>query len=482
MLPLHFQSATRLAQQIGAGTLGARELLEHCLSRVDALNPRLNAIVQQDRERARARADAADAALARGERWGPLHGVPFTVKESFDVTGLPTTFGFEALAAHRATSDAVAVQRLAGAGAVLFGKTNVPEALADFQSYNALYGTTENPWRQGCTPGGSSGGSAAALAAGLTALEMGSDIGGSIRNPAHFCGVFGHKPTYGLLPPRGHTIHDGLAFPDLAVVGPLARSAADLAQMVDLLAQPDAIEARGLRVRLPLLQEPTSALRVAVWSDDAMCPVSAAVGARLQAVVDALAAAGARIDTRARPVADAAAAHRLYDDLLQSAMAVNLSDEAMAAAVARARGLDATDTSAPARVTRAQAMYRRDWARLNEARTQLRWAWHRFFEQHDVLLAPIMPVTAFAHDHRRFGQRTMQVDGVDRPYFDATFWAGLATAAYLPATLIPAGPASDGLPVGVQIIGPAYGDQRTIGLARRLEALGFAFVPPPALA
>ena len=481
-IPIHYQSATQLAQQIARGALRSRDLLEHLLARVDALNPEINAIVVQDRERARRRADAADAASARGERWGPLHGVPFTVKESFDARGLATTFGFDALKDHRADADSVVVQRLLSAGAVLFGKTNVPEALADFQSYNAVYGTTQNPWRSGHTPGGSSGGSAAALAAGFTPLEMGSDIGGSIRNPAHFCGVFGHKPSFGLLPARGHTIHGQLSGPDLAVVGPLARSATDLALMLDLLAQPDEIDAAGLRVALPRLNKPTAALRIAVWDNDPVCPVSGAVRARLAAVCETLGAAGASVDRHARPFDDAAAAQVLYDQLLQSAMGGGLGDEAMAAAIQCARGLSPDDNGPSARVLRAQVMRQREWSRHHEARTQLRWAWHRFFQRFDFVLAPVMPVTAFAHDHGRFGQRSMTVDGRDQPYFDATFWAGLATLAYLPATVLPAGPAEDGLPVGIQIIGPAYGDQLCIGLAQRLQALGFGFAPPPALA
>jgi amidase len=481
MLPRHYQSATRLARDIRTGETTAVELLELFLRRVDALNPALNAVIQQDREGARARAAAADAALARGEVHGPLHGVPITVKESFDVRGLPTTWGIPALAGHRAEADALAVQRLVRAGAVPFGKTNVPLNLADFQSYNDIYGVTENPWRAGRTPGGSSGGSAAALAAGLTALELGSDIGGSIRNPAHFCGVFGHKPTWELLPARGHTINGALAMADISVIGPLARTAADLRLAMSLLAQPDEIEARGVRYRLPTLGEPTSQLRIAVWEDDALCPVSTAVRAKVRAVADALADAGATVDANARPPFSAAHSHALYGDLLQSALAGSIPDDAFATLRARVRGLAQDDASEAARIGRAQVMRRRDWARLNEARTQLRWGWHRFFQQHDFVLAPIMPVTAFAHDHGRFGARRLDVDGHALPYFDVLFWAGLAGVAWLPATMIPAGVADDGLPVGVQVIGPAYGDLRTIALAERLEAMGFAFTPPPAL-
>ncbi|MEN9628555.1 MAG: hypothetical protein RJA10_1782 [Pseudomonadota bacterium] len=482
MTDLHFQSATSLARQIANGTLGAREALEHFLSRVDRLNPALNAVVVQQREAARARADAADAQRAAGALLGPLHGVPMTIKESYDLAGTPSTWGIPELRDNLATQDALAVQRLAAAGANVFGKTNVPIRLADFQSYNAIYGTTQNPWRAGHGPGGSSGGSAAALAAGLTGLEIGSDIGGSIRNPAHYCGVFGHKPTWNLLPMRGHALGGALTPTDISVIGPLARSADDLATTLRLLAVPDVIEARGLRVDLPLLTEPTASLRVAVWRTDAMCPVSAAVQARVDAVAAALAAQGARIDDQARPAFSAEHSHGLFMGLLGSAMSNRLPDDEFAKAVAQAEALSADDHGPLARQLRAQTLRARGWARLNEARTQLRWAWHRFFEQHDVLVTPVMSTTAFAHDHRPFGERTLMVDGTPQPYFGQIFWAGLAGVAMLPATVIPAGAGPDGLPIGVQIIGPAYGDLRTIGLAQRLEAMGFAFTPPPGLA
>ena len=479
MLPLHFQSATQLARQIAAGTLGARELLEHFLARVDRLNPVINAVIQQDRNRARAQADAADAARARGEPLGPLHGVPMTVKESYDLAGLPTTWGVPEMRDNIATQDALAVQRLAAAGANVFGKSNVPIRLADFQSYNEIYGTTDNPWGAGRTPGGSSGGSAAALAAGLTGLEIGSDIGGSIRNPSHYCGVFGHKPTWNLLPMRGHSLTGALTPPDISVIGPLARSAADLETTLRLMAGPDLLEARGLKLDLPGLDTPLSALRIAVWRDDPMCPVSAAVRERVDAVAAALAAQGAHIDDQARPDFSPEHSHRVFQGLLHSAMAGRFADDDYARLVAQAEALDPADQGAAAQVLRAQTMRARDWQRLAEARTQLRWAWQRFFERHDFVLAPVMSTTAFAHDHAPFGQRTIAVDGVRQPYFGQIFWAGLAGVACLPVTVIPTGPAADGLPIGVQIIGPGYGDLRTIQLAQRLESLGFDFKPPP---
>src|ERR1700704_3850718 len=229
MLDIPFRSARQLAADIKKKKIGCLELLDLYLARVEKYDGALNAVVVRDFERARTRARAADRALARRQVWGPLHGVPMTIKESYDVAGLPTTWGVPAYAKNIATKNAVAVDRLLGAGAVLFGKTNVPLYLADWQSYNAIYGTTNNPWDVARAPGGSSGGSAAALAAGLTGLEAGSDIGSSIRNPAHFCGVWGHKPTYGICPPAGQALPGNVAPSDISVIGPMARSAADLA-------------------------------------------------------------------------------------------------------------------------------------------------------------------------------------------------------------------------------------------------------------
>jgi amidase len=477
---LHFRSATALLRGIRRGDYTARELLEHFLARIDRLNPALNAVIQQDRAGARARADAADAACARGEPLGALHGLPMTVKESYDLRGMPTTWGIPELRDNVVDQDALAVQRLAAAGANVFGKTNVPIRLADFQSYNEIYGTTGNPWDVGRTPGGSSGGSAAALAAGLTGLEIGSDIGGSIRNPAHFCGVFGHKPTWNLCPMRGHALGGVLTPTDISVIGPLARSAHDLELALRLMAGPDALESRGLTLSLPQLDEPLSGLRIAVWKSDPIAPPSAAVAARIDAVVKALADQGARIDEQARPDFSADESHEIFQALLASAMAARMPDADFNALAAKAAGLDPADRSAAAQQARWQTLRARDWARLNEARTKIRWAWERFFERFDVVITPVMSTTAFPHDQRAFGKRAIQVDDQSLPYFSQTFWAGLAGVSYLPGTVIPAGPGPDGLPIGVQIIGPAFGDLRTIQLAQRLEHLGFGFVPPPA--
>jgi amidase len=479
MTELHFKSATELASLVRRGDIGARDLLEHFLARVDRCNPAINAVIQQDRAGARARADAADAARKRGDELEALHGVPMTIKESYSFKGLPTTWGVPEQAGNIADSDALAVERLTAAGANVFGKTNVPINLADFQSYNALYGVTNNPWNLDRTPGGSSGGSAAALAAGLTGLEIGSDIGGSIRNPAHYCGVFGHKPTWNLLPSRGHTPTGSLTPVDISVIGPLARSADDLELALRLMMGPDELEASGVTVDLPALEGPLSDLKIAVWSSDAICPTSAAVAERVRAVADALAARGAMIDEAARPDFSAEHSSMVFSGLLLAAMSARMPKGQFDALVARSETLSPDDKSPSAMQTRWRTLRMRDWGALNEHRTALRWAWRRFFQGYDFLLTPIMPTTAFPHDHRPEGERTIEIDGQAVGYFSQTFWAGLAGVAYLPATIVPTGPAADGLPIGVQIIGPAYGDLRTIQLAQRLERLGFGFRAPP---
>lgn len=476
----HFRSATQLVGDIKSKRISSSELLEIYLQRVDQYNPALNAVVVQQREHARSRAAAADAALARGEWLGPLHGLPMTVKESFDLEGLPTTFGLPAMRDNRASSNAVSIKRLVQAGAIVFGKTNVPADLADFQSYNQIYGTTHNPWNRACTPGGSSGGSAAALAAGLTGLEMGSDIGGSIRNPAHFCGVFGHKPSWNLVPSRGHSLGDARTPVDIAVVGPLARSADDLELVMGLLAGPDDLDAAGVSTVLKPLAKPMAQLRIGVWHSDPICPSSADVAARVETVARVLAGAGAAVDSKARPAFAAQHSHTVFRGLLRAAMSSRSPQAAFDNLVAKARGLSPTDQSEPATMLRDQTVSLHDWTTLNEARTRLRWAWHDFFQDFDFMITPIMPTSAFPHDHGRFGGRTIAIDGKPHPYFNQMFWAGLAGVCLLPATVIPTGPHANGLPIGVQIIGPMYGDLQTVQLAQFLERAGFAFQAPPA--
>ena len=478
-----FESGLALAQRIRNGETSCVDALEFYLERARRIDEKLNAIVEYREEEARAEARELDAALVRGEIRGPLHGVPMTVKESYDIAGMRTTRGNTIWKDQVASEDALAVTRLKAAGVVIFGKTNVPLNLADFQSYNDIYGTTNNPWDEGRTAGGSSGGSAVSMAAGLAAVETGSDIGGSIRNPAHYNGVFGHKPTWGLLPPRGHAAPGVLAQSDLTVIGPITRSAADLEVLTMAMAGPDEIHAAGYQLALqPCPAASLGDLRVAVMISDDAAPVDSATRARVELVAETIRTAGGTVDTTARPDFDLAKAHDTYQTLLWSVMASRNPGDAYAELQAAAAELDPGDSSERARLLRAQTSTYRDYALANEERTQYRWAWHRFFKEWDVLIAPMMATAAFEHDHRPMGQRSIRVDNDERPYFEQLFWAGLAINSYLPATVIPTGghPASGGgLPIGVQIIGPEFGDLKTLGVAKLLEAAGFGFTPPP---
>jgi len=473
-----FGSAVQLARAIRSGQVSSVELLRAYLDRVDRLNPAINAIVVDDRERALKAARAADRALRDGRSVGPLHGVPMTVKESFNLVGQPTTWGDPQFAGNVATSDAVVVARLRAAGAVIFGKTNVPLALADFQSYNDVYGTTNNPWDLARGAGGSSGGAAAALAAGLTGLEYGSDIGGSIRNPAAYNGVYGHKPTWGIVPKRGHTLSDLLVGEGpLSVVGPLARSAEDLAVALKATAGPDLED--GYRLVLPPPPRSLQGLRVAVWLDQPdISPVDAAVVEAIEQAARALEKAGAVVDFDARPDVDVHELHETYLQLLQPTLSVN--DPSYDRMVERAAALSPDDDSDYAQNLRFATARHREVARAMERRDLHRWIWRRFFQDHAVLLAPITATPPFPHDHSLpLPARTMTVNGTEVPYFAQLFWAGLAISAHLPATAVPVGRTSDGLPVGAQIIGDAYRDRTTIWVAGQLAKQIGGFTPPP---
>jgi amidase len=481
MSALPFRSARQLASAIRRRTIGCLEALDLYLERVERFNPQLNAVVATDVDGARRRARQADAALRRGKVWGPLHGVPMTVKESYDVAGMPTTWGLGELKDNVPTRNALAVDRLLAAGVVIFGKTNVPAWLADWQSFNPVYGTTNNPWDLSRVPGGSSGGSAAALAAGLTGLEAGSDIGASIRNPAHYCGVYGHKPTYGIVPPRGQALPGRVAAGDISVIGPMGRSADDLALGLQAMAGADEIDGAGWRLELPApRRKALREFRVAVMRTDPVSEVDDEVQARVQAVADFLAGRKARVSDTARPDIDTAEAQRLYVLLLRAATSGRQTLEQFRQNEAIARGLRPDDESYYARMTRANVASHRDWLAANEARHQMRWRWAEFFRDWDVLLCPAAAGAAFPHDHEgERHERTIVVNRRRVPTTDQLFWAGYSGMAYLPSTVAPAGFSPTGLPIGVQIVGPQYGDRTCIELARLLEREFQGFVPPP---
>jgi amidase len=476
-----FASATQLAGEIRDRAVGCVELLDFYLARAEGYNPELNAVVVWQENRARERARAADAAIARGESWGPLHGIPMTVKESFNVAGLPTTFGNPLWKDNIATGNAFLIDRLVQAGAIIFGKTNVPYMLADAQSYNDIYGTTNNPWDPARSPGGSSGGEAAVIAAGISALGAGSDIAGSLRNPAHYCGIYAHKPTWGLISSRGHAPPGIMTPTDISVVGPMARYAEDIGLTMRVLAGPDVLQQRAWRVELPApRRRRLGEFRVAVWAKSPLCRIDSSVSDLFDRAVNAVAHAGATVDDAARPPIEDQEHHRLFMLLLRAATASRMTDEEFARQQQIAATITEEDISDRAAVARGATLTHRAWGKANEARTNLRYAWHEFFTRFDVLLTPVAATAAFLHDHNpNRDERRVNVNGTPLPYADQMFFAGLASLSYLPATAAPIGLTAEGLPVGMQIIGPEGDDPTTIEFARLLAAEIGGFVPPP---
>jgi len=480
---LSYRSASEMVEALASRQISARELLEASISRIEALDPKINAVVVRDFDRARAAADATDAALARGER-RPLLGLPMTVKEQFNIVGLPTTWGNPKFKDWKPDFDALAVQRLKAAGAVLLGKTNVPLNLTDWQSFNEVYGTTNNPWDLGRTPGGSSGGSAAALAAGFVPLELGSDIGGSLRAPAHFCGVFAHKPTLDLVPQRGAGPPQTPAIPvrgDLAVIGPLARSAADLALELGVVAGPDELmEGVGYKLALPPPRhEKLADFRVLVIDNHPLCPTAASVAAALNGLAERLAKLGSHVVRQSPKLPDLAQTSRVYRELLAAFYSADLSPEDRERIEAAAKSLSPDDQSFASSQLRGLTMSHAEWVRKSRIRGGLRARWQALFQDVDVVLCPAMPTPAFPHDHSPRRIRQLEVDGNKIPYSNQIAWAGVATLTGLPATVAPNGRSEDGLPIGVQIIGGYLEDRTTIAFAGLIEREFGGFVPPP---
>jgi amidase len=486
MTDLHLQSAAELAALIRARKLSSVELLELYLKRIAAHNGVLNAVVTLDEDRARSAARAADDELAtRGPR-GPLHGLPITVKDAYETAGMRSTAGAKPWANHVPAHNAVAVQRLIDAGAFVIGKTNVPAYCADMQSYNEIFGVTKNPHDLARTPGGSSGGAAVSVACGFTAFELGSDIGGSIRTPSHWTGVYGHKPSYGIVPQRGHLppAPDSLFEPDLSVCGPLARAAGDLSLTLDVLAGPDRLQAKGYRLQLP--RPRASRLRdyrVAVWLDDEAFPVDAEVGSVLSAAVDALEKNGARVDRAARPERSLASMFETYQQLLNPVLTVGWKEKLVATLQQLAQAPIPDDRlQAPLfRFARHATVRHADVLQIAEQRERDRVQWERFFERYDVLLCPVTGNAAIPHMHEGTPvTRTLTINGKAEPYNTIMGWIGMATSAHLPATVVPVGRTAGGLPVGMQVIGAYLEDHTTIDVAARIGEIAGGFVPPKA--
>jgi amidase len=469
-----------------AKTISAAELLEETIARITDHDGKINAVIARDFEGARAAARKADQALARGDR-KPLLGVPVTVKESYNVAGLPTTWGSPAAREWRPAEDAVLVSRLKAAGALVVGKTNVPLFLSDWQAYNAVYGVTNNPWDLGRSPGGSSGGGAASLAVGYVALELGSDIGGSLRVPAHFCGVYAHKPTYGLLPMRGHT-PPGIAAlhlqRDLAVVGPMARSAADLSLALDLLAGPDETDAIAYSLKLPPPRaDRLDGFRVLVLDTHPQIPTSAAVRGAIDAIAQGLERAGAKVVRESPLLPDLTLVMRSYTTLLMSIFGADLPQDDFEALRQEVAGIPSHVDTLEAQRGRGLVATHRDWIKADLVRGSINAQWRELFRTFDVVLCPVTPTPAFPHDHSRDQRkRVLAIDGAPHSYQDQLTWPSLATLSGLPATAAPIGRSPEGLPIGVQIVGPALEDRTTLRFAELIEQEFGGFKPPPGFA
>lgn len=426
---------TTLAERIAAGELSAVQAAEEAISRIETGDGAINAVVVRDFERALDAAREADRQLAAGHR-APMLGVPMTVKESYDVAGLPTTWG---LTEHRefiAKRDALAVRRLKDAGAVILGKTNVPPSLADFLSVNPIYGATHNPHQHGRSSGGSSGGSAAALAAGYVTAEIGSDIGGSIRLPAGFCGVWGLKPTFGLVSREGHWLPgtDGGELP-LSVTGPLARTPEDISLLLGIVADhplpaPRRTDLEGARIavvdRHPVGRIDSDVSRVI----DERCAAAESLGAQVD---------------RSPVLPDLGALHRDYIKLLLTVLSRGVAPE----------GVDPVTLPA--------------WFDLLDQQVRTMRAWEAVLtDQYDAILAPVFGTTAFPLDELTMDHRTIMIDGDETPCGSQLAWAGLATCPNLPSISFPAGTGSDGLPIGLQLIGRRFAEPEVIAVATQL--------------
>jgi amidase len=478
---LDFASALQAADAIRERKVSSVELTRRAFERIDHHNPALNAFAFQLRDEALAAARRADEALARGRSLGVFHGVPVHVKESFGVAGRPCTWGIAALRDSKTPRNSEVVARLLGAGAVLIGATNVPVNLSDWQSYNAIYGTTNSPWDLKRTPGGSSGGTAAALAAGLGYLSVGSDIGGSIRVPAHFCGIYGHKPTLDLVSAQGQQPGGDWGSPGfstlLAVAGPMARSAGDLLAAMNILGGPVGWDAKAWRWELPLSRgRSLRDFRVGYVLDDPIAPLTPEMKSVLEPVITRLERAGAKLK------AGWPAGYRpaeLLDNYLFHLFAFLETGAPPGAQEAQRKEL------ANFKIPRAGASLSSfsDWQQQNHRRLAFRAQWQSYFEEVDVFLSPVAFTPAFPHDHSEpQGDRTIATPDGPRRYVELLNWIAAATLTGCPATSAPVGRTQGGLPVGIQIMGPYWEDATPITFAELLARETGGFMPPPGYA
>ena len=487
--PLYYRTAGDLVAAIQQGRLTSVDLTQSLLQRIRQHNDSINAVVTLDETQALARAADADAALLRGDATGPLHGLPLTLKDTWEVAGMTCTAGAPALKNHQPQKHADLVQRLEDAGAIILGKTNLPLYAADLQSYNKLFGCTANPFNPDRTAGGSSGGAAAALASGMTPLEVGSDLGGSIRIPAHFCGVFGHKPSRGLVSFRGHVPGPPgtESQPDLAEGGPLARSASDLALLLRVIAGPGEREANSWKLAMaPAKIQSLEQARVGLWLSDPLCPVEPELTHGYQQLARSLERQGALVSPARHELLNLAHIMPVYFNLLGSLLSVSLNKAQRRqmrwiARLERWLHLFGPVTAHIGEYGRGANQPIHQWLVWNETREKMRARITSLFQEFDVLLTPVTPTAAIAHDHSKpVFKRRITVDGKPRSYMDQFCWIALATLLGLPATSVPIGRTRDGLPYSVQVIGAPGKDLTSIRFAELLEQQELAgFQVPP---
>lgn len=455
-----YPSATSALQALRRGAVSARQLLEGCLAAIDAHNPVVNAVVHLDTVAARRAADQCDAGADDGRGSKPLQGLPVTVKECFDVAGMPTTWGDPERAGNLAARDSVVAERLRTAGAIIIGKTNIPAYLSDWETANPVYGETRNPHDLDRSAGGSSGGAAAAVASGFSYADIGSDLGGSIRLPAHYCGVHGLKPSWGVIPMRGHNAFGELREPDIGVAGPLVRGADDIGLLMDVVSgAEDPEDGWQLRPPAPRLDHLRN-VRFAAMLDHPACPVDGAYSIALTDLIDRLRGQGATVDVTARPDFDFDACSDLMNALVRAETSTGLDE----AEFDRRRAIAADNGGAVSEFERinahGSALSHRDWLLQHERRLRMGRAWAMFFQEYDVFLCPVSASAAPPFRLMRdVTVRTIPVNGEEMPVLAQHFWFSLASLCYLPANSAPVGRTADGLPVGVQVIGPRYRDR-----------------------
>ena len=454
-----FSGAAAAMRALGEGQTSARQLLEGCLEAIDQDNNAVNAVVHLEIDAARRKADACDADRRAGRKSGPLQGLPVTVKECFDVEGMPTTWGDPARIAAFPEQSAGVARRLVEAGAILFGKTNIPANLGDWETDNPLFGGTRNPHDLSRSAGGSSGGSAAAVACGFSYADIGSDQGGSLRLPAHYCGVNGLKPSWDILPMSGHSMTGERRVPDIGVSGPIVRQAEDLSLLLEALAGPEEPDS-AWQLNLPKARiAGLKGLRVAVMTDHPECPVDDSYAEALDRFFAALEAAGASVDREARPAIDFYAANDLMNLLVRAETSTRLNDiqfmENDKLAQSDGKGIERFEYLN----AQGNAMAHRRWLNLHEERIRICAAWWTFFQRYDLFLCPSAASAAAPfRKASKVEQRTIPVNGIEQPVLTQHFWYSFASLAFLPANSAPVGATASGLPCGVQVIGPKYRD------------------------